>query len=260
MTDRRSLQADAARTSRAFQFIPGHVGGRVASAQPVRRRRTIGGLQAAPPELPTSYIYAGGVAGASIPASVTMTTPSGLQAGDEIIAAFATRSATLTIPTGWTALTSGTYGAMTYGIWHAPYADDLAWDVAMTAGVGGYGYKLWGFRGQAGGSWSLDGPHNLSGPDSGHNVHLVGTGPGFRWQVIFGYSLYANWTVAPPGWPNINTLYEATFTRNETQSATWTGTEPGFIALEQTDGYYIHNSLGSYGTPTTSTWTIRYGD
>lgn len=42
MTDRRSGQQDAARASRAFQFVPGHVGGRVASAQPVRRRATIG--------------------------------------------------------------------------------------------------------------------------------------------------------------------------------------------------------------------------
>lgn len=37
MTDRRSLQTNNARVSRALQFVPGHVGGRVASAQPVRR-------------------------------------------------------------------------------------------------------------------------------------------------------------------------------------------------------------------------------
>lgn len=37
MTSRRSRPTDAQRKSRALQFVPGHVGGRVASAQPVRR-------------------------------------------------------------------------------------------------------------------------------------------------------------------------------------------------------------------------------
>lgn len=37
MTSRRSIRSHQQRASRAFQFVPGHVGGRVASAQPVRR-------------------------------------------------------------------------------------------------------------------------------------------------------------------------------------------------------------------------------
>ena len=41
MSSRRTLKSIAARESRAFQFIPGHVGGRVASAQPVLRRGNI---------------------------------------------------------------------------------------------------------------------------------------------------------------------------------------------------------------------------
>lgn len=37
MTSRRSMQSERRRESRALQFIPGHLGGRVASAQPVSR-------------------------------------------------------------------------------------------------------------------------------------------------------------------------------------------------------------------------------
>ena len=38
MTSRRAIATYAQRTSRALQFIPGHAGGRVDSAQPVLRR------------------------------------------------------------------------------------------------------------------------------------------------------------------------------------------------------------------------------
>jgi len=38
VTSRRSMQTYSERMSRAMQFVPGHVGGRVASAQPIRRR------------------------------------------------------------------------------------------------------------------------------------------------------------------------------------------------------------------------------
>jgi len=37
VTSRRSMRSHQQRASRAFQFVPGHVGGRVASAQPVLR-------------------------------------------------------------------------------------------------------------------------------------------------------------------------------------------------------------------------------
>jgi hypothetical protein len=38
MTSRRPIRGHTERVSRALQFIPGHVSGRVASAQPIRRR------------------------------------------------------------------------------------------------------------------------------------------------------------------------------------------------------------------------------
>ena len=38
MTSRRSIQQYEQRISRMLQFVPGHVGGRVSSAQPVERR------------------------------------------------------------------------------------------------------------------------------------------------------------------------------------------------------------------------------
>lgn len=44
MTNRRSLATYAERESRALQFWPGHVGGRVASAQPVEPREQVGDM------------------------------------------------------------------------------------------------------------------------------------------------------------------------------------------------------------------------
>jgi hypothetical protein len=56
MTNRRSLQTNMQRISRARQFVPGHLGGRVASAQPVRRRAGVGQVSAPPPPPgPTPY-------------------------------------------------------------------------------------------------------------------------------------------------------------------------------------------------------------
>lgn len=55
MTNRRSLQSAAARQSRQTQFVPGHVGGRVASAQPVRSRRAVGAAGASPLALESLY-------------------------------------------------------------------------------------------------------------------------------------------------------------------------------------------------------------
>jgi len=52
MTGRRSLATHAARESRWLQFEPGHVGGRVDSAQPVRRRQRIGRVEAPSEEQP----------------------------------------------------------------------------------------------------------------------------------------------------------------------------------------------------------------
>ena len=48
VTNRRSLQTNMQRISRAQQFVPGHVGGRVASAQPVRTRTAVGVMSALP--------------------------------------------------------------------------------------------------------------------------------------------------------------------------------------------------------------------
>lgn len=55
MTSRRSLSNSESRLSRQTQFIPGHVGGRVASAQPVRRRTpVVGRVLASPATAPDS--------------------------------------------------------------------------------------------------------------------------------------------------------------------------------------------------------------
>lgn len=60
MTSRRAIKHFDQKASRALQFIPGHVGGRIASAQPVERRggsvRTVGTVTPDPPA-PDTFQY-----------------------------------------------------------------------------------------------------------------------------------------------------------------------------------------------------------
>lgn len=114
MTNRRSLQSDAARSSRAFQFVPGHVGGRVASAQPVRYRRHIGGIGSSVVPLPPTSLFVGG-ADIFSDAATSMTIPT-FTAGttSAVVLVAATGRNGFTAPTGWRVLaeSTGSFGSV----------------------------------------------------------------------------------------------------------------------------------------------------
>lgn len=120
MTSRRRIPSGSERQSRLDQFRPGHVGGRVASAQPIRRnggtlrRVSVGAVEIPPPDaLPVvsfsvaNYSSTGAYSTpgfVEVDAGVTLTAASGVETaiawalcfGSEIIS-----------PSGWTSLASG---------------------------------------------------------------------------------------------------------------------------------------------------------
>lgn len=165
MTDRRSMQADAARSSRAFQFVPGHVGGRVASAQPVRRRRTVGGLTKPPGVTPATVAISTGLgASATVaPADVTAAAIMFLHAGYD---------ATATPPAGFTRIDADTFGPASTPVgpltWQVvtagPVAEGTVPTFTLGGAVGGWSqveeWVVVYFIGGTGGSLSVErGPH-----------------------------------------------------------------------------------------------------
>lgn len=129
MTSRRALTGPGQRQSRALQFVPGHVHGRVASAQPVVRRATIGQASSAtvtPPFLVTSSVtgFAPGVTyGVSEPPDpVWITGPLGgeffFPAQGTAVVVFISHydAGTMTIPSGWTVERTGSLNGLSWAL------------------------------------------------------------------------------------------------------------------------------------------------
>lgn len=122
MTGRRAVRQWDERLSRALQFVPGHVGGRVASAQPIRRRGgtlrrvSVGAAGGASVVLPTSDDDVRVHRKSSVGFSGSDYHTWGLvapDAGDMLLSAFvgsyftASSAPTYDPPAGWTTLLSG---------------------------------------------------------------------------------------------------------------------------------------------------------
>jgi hypothetical protein len=140
MTGRRSMQTYEARVSRALQFLPGHITGRVASAQPVQRRRTVGvvGMEATYAEGPligNSSSYAVGLASPFPPDPVYMTQygeMGDLVQGSALVSIISGYDiAPITLPTGWHEMASGTVGSLDYCIGWASSLDTITHDVDL---------------------------------------------------------------------------------------------------------------------------------
>lgn len=134
MTGRRPVTQWDARLSRALQFVPGHVGGRVASAQPIRRRggtlRTPS-VGAAGQIEPADMDHVGTIGGSMSTAGATseaMTTTNAATGRAALVVATAA-DVTVSAPSGWTVLGSGTVGS-------------LSWVVAWTVDTGSTDYTL----------------------------------------------------------------------------------------------------------------------
>jgi len=140
------------RLSRALQFQPGHVGGRVASAQPILRRggtlrRPSIGSAYAPPEAPTlvdsyAWVQSDVWEGST---SVDLATawaawPFAQTEGNTVIVlVVAHQSGTPVAPTGWSVLGAATAGALNYSLaWIKVGASAPAADWSFPSLYGGW--------------------------------------------------------------------------------------------------------------------------
>lgn len=238
MTDRRSLQADAARSSRAFQFVPGHVGGRVASAQPVRRRRTVGGLSAVPGTPPATLKMQNG-SGATIAAP-----PADVSAAFHAV--ITSGGTGITPPAGWTTLASGTFAYGHYCIMRRVGT----WTESQTVGVGGstqVGYASAWFTGATGGSWV----HSLATPSGITYMDLVDAPAGATCWARLGViqNLYSGLsydsTLGDTGSSSFTAGYVSP------RGGTYTVASDPKVTLEESDYsvYYVDwTSIGAWGT------------
>lgn len=136
------------RQSRALQFVPGHVGGRVASAQPIRRRGgtlrepSVGAVETVEAETPPTYVSSTSMLFSGTDATMTST---GLSTGDVMTALAVAKGATFSPPAGWTTLASGVVTDLNYwaGAITLAGGDDLVLSRSNTTyGVHG-AYQRW---------------------------------------------------------------------------------------------------------------------
>jgi hypothetical protein len=149
VTGRRPIRGHTERVSRALQFIPGHVSGRVASAQPIRRRggnlrqASIGAVGAVappdPPTLPSSVLFNSATASAGDPANGWRTWGGGAltvpDEGDMLVSIACGTRASITMPTGWTSLGSGSSGANRWAAAGCIYDGTQSRDWTLAAGT-----------------------------------------------------------------------------------------------------------------------------
>lgn len=211
MTNRRSLRVDTARTSRAFQFIPGHVGGRVDSAQPVLRRRTVGNL-GKQPAVPPDYIIARNINSEGENGPFTLDPFTGylgqpVSSAAMLIASYGTQWTTppyslsdLVLPTGWRVLDSADVGEKH---WWAVACDDPAsagrtfsFSDPQTTGTGLTAVQAWYFylAGGSGGGWGASRGPAFSGSGVAQYAEVPGDAAVYA-QVATLYSCYSGLTV-----------------------------------------------------------------
>lgn len=205
MTDRRSAQSAAARNSRALQFVPGHVGGRVASAQPVRRLGgtlrgpAVGVAAARPATSPSTVVESSGAAGfyggdgSSVEMSIT------LVAGQSVGAIIGCEGfTTLTPPAGWRVLAAGTTSGYSPIHWAAIALDMVAGgeSLTFTAGdaTGGApsltsAYAAWRIVGASGGRWTAKVGESYTGDDG----YYIPAAPAPEWAFWAQAGLTNRW-------------------------------------------------------------------
>lgn len=160
------MRIDNARTSRAFQFIPGHVGGRVDSAQPVRRKTgaAIGSAAILPGEGPTGFkAYLNDAAGLGGPDPMEVYTGAPPENTSSAVGVFSTNGFdTITLPNGWTERISGTVGgSLKYVAAVAPAWSEACGTTVTFSGFVGPAYHTGStavafFQGGSGGSWNVE--------------------------------------------------------------------------------------------------------
>lgn len=211
MTGRRAVRQWDERLSRALQFVPGHVGGRVASAQPIRRRGGTlrqasvgagGSPIAAPPAegVFADYVDQAGTGVLTLARSGSLFAGGTFApaAGDVAVSVIGVQSGTITLPSGWTSLASGTVGGLTYRV----------------------GYKV------------------LVGSDDFDATISPGFTYAFPWVTDDGYADYLTWIFTGPtaATPQVSvTTHAATASASfVAPGAGWDGATNGWVAARAT--------------------------
>lgn len=246
MTDRRSLQADAARASRAFQFVPGHVGGRVASAQPVKRRSTIGGIAKAPGGAPTAVVSH--LAEATSPSSNLVTLPAPPTGVTSAVALVLSGSGSMTLPAGWGSIATGSHE--TIGRYHLATTTDPT-DRTFTLGsVSAWAYAVAYFTGGRDGAWSAIVGPTVSGTSIAYFTNVPAPSADAPWVQIVGItgiwtegSVPANVETSPNG-----AAAGAAICPGGSLSGAAFATAMNSYALTSSDAWDYEN-LGTYGPP-----------
>lgn len=260
MTDRRSLQSSAARDSRAFQFVPGHVGGRVASAQPVKRRngpyvmaRPEGGQ---PNDASVWSSKWDAITTGAIP-DITMPSPGAELYGSWLVGIVAARGCApiTSAPSGWSVRASGTVGA----------TDRLHWAVVMAPWTGAQGLSfaypglesvsydikaacatVYRFTGGSGGEWLV-----TSGGEYADTSMSTFAQPDPSWS--FNLQITLNTGVhTPPSVTGLTTLggFIAPWYTPPTITAGAAGFEAAFVTRTPTGaGPWDWGGIGVYGAP-----------
>lgn len=262
MTNRRSLPSHGQRVSRALQFRPGHVGGRVDSAQPVIKLR---------PKRPTRepWTAATWIAGdpSNLTGPITVTLPASVWKGSRIYAFLGGRTMTgFTLPAGWTMLASGTVGPSSE--WPFLWAVAVIADYQATEGatfsytgsggaLGGFELHFIRFSGFKGGTWGL--VNNPADEFTGQS-DLYFAQPDPTWDVWFQVTLVAaSYTglqgTIPPGFSTgagsgAFAGYAYKWPEPYTDSFSATEFKSTFVAaVPQARGPWEYTDIGAYGTP-----------
>lgn len=256
MTNRRSLQTNMQRISRAQQFVPGHVGGRVASAQPVRERLKVGAAAGPPGAVPDAMAriaLGGGFRSDPDPIDVN------LSGGAALVVMFGRLISDLVAPAGWTvmeefttlsgietcpylvaSITDADAGTHTFS-----YTETIPSNIHSVAVVG---YEL---VGATGGSWTAVHGEEIVATFGSPGIITFASPPAAAaaWQETTATSVYTGLSApVPSGMASGDGEGSVSFGYcwpKSTSAADFASTG----TFQGTGAYYNYGSAGAYGTP-----------
>lgn len=262
------MQASAARESRALQFVPGHVGGRIASAQPVKRRRTVGAAAATPATPPDGVLLWAQDEQATFGTSITLTAPAPPASTVWAVGLFHSSSfGSVDLPAGWVQLATGSLGSDPRGsikcwtIAAAPWTvdtgrtvgfSDIVADSSASTGAAVVAY----FQGAAAeGGWSvIDGPTYVGTSLAGFTAVPDGTASWVQFAAVTG--VYQIGTSYPSGitvGQGFCTSYCHPYAGTTFAGAAY---EAEMAAPVPSSALWDYGNLGAYGTPHSAAFAV----
>lgn len=269
MTSRRSASSSEARLSRQTQFVPGHVGGRVASAQPVRRRTPLVGRVARQwdtlvPEVGNWWKNQQGdnASGMMSGAGVTATVPiasSGASPGSSFLVMVNIWGGSVTAYTGMEFVDQPGAASMSGWIFAGTVGET---DPTFTMTGPGQMWDGWGsicfvFEGVPGGAWGVDELSTGHGGTVGVTFSNTQPDAPLRFPCVFGFGSYGGgWLPPYPDYQTLNYVWGPPITQYGWADGWHTDPSP-FTTLAPPEGTYYHDTIGAVGSDQTSTFIYR---